>query len=78
MADAEDEDLVGVNPEHDAVIPDSEFPVPLEGLAQGFAIFMRGHHETGFDRLFDPLPDIGVELRDIPPLDLEVPGRSWG
>ena len=70
MTDVEDKDFFGVDPEHDTVIPDSEFPVALEGLPQGLTVFMRGHHEAGFDRLPDPFPDIGVELRDIPPLDL--------
>jgi hypothetical protein len=72
MTDAEDEDFVAIDPEHNAVITGSKFPIAFEGLPQGFTIFMRGNHEACFNGLFDPLPDIGVELRNIPPLNVRM------
>ncbi len=70
MADAEDKDFISLHPEYDTIISDPEFPVTLERLSQRFGIFLRGNHETGFYCSPDPLPDITVELRDIPLFDI--------
>ena len=65
VADTEDEDFLSVNPENNPVIADPHFPVSPEGFPQGLAILMGGDHEAGLDRLPDPVPDIGIELRNI-------------
>jgi hypothetical protein len=70
MADTKNENLVVIYLEYDPIISHPELPVAPQRLAQRLAILLRGNQEPGLDRLPDPLPHIGVELRNVARLDL--------
>jgi len=72
MTNTEDENFVTKHPEDNAIIPDSQLPIPSQGLPQRLAVFMRSCHEAGFNRPPDPFPDITIELRYILFLDVRM------
>lgn len=60
VTDPKYKNFIALHSEHDSIISYPELPVILQGLAQGFAVFLGRRQEAGFYSPFHPFPDVTV------------------
>ena len=65
MHNGKDEDIATNDFEDDPVIADSQLPVTLQGLPQGFAVLMWSPLQAGLNGFLDSLFYTTVQSRDI-------------